>query len=148
MANWCEGTLKIRGDKESIRRFLLDICVHKKRCIQEDKREMVLTIPEDEEFYVKGTCGNFIQSHEINWNKFEPVLEISHYIGAWCIDAERLIQLSCEYQIDLKIYTFECGAMENVDFEVHKGQLIKNRFIHFDSYEEYRWECLEPDLGG
>ncbi len=148
MANWCEGTLKIRGEVENVKRFLLEGCIHKERCVREDEFQLILTIPKGTEFYVKGTERNYVQSSEIIWGKYEPVLAIPHYIGAWRIDATKLTELSEEYQVDLKILSFECGAGENVDFEVHKGKIVKFIVLKYDSYEEYRWECLEPDLGG
>ena len=33
----------------------------------------------------------------------------------------------------------------NIDFEVHKGKVIKNNEIKFD---DYVWECTNPEIGG
>jgi len=113
MANWCEGTLKIRGEQDNIKRFLIERFIHANRNVKEDEYQMVLAIPLDEAFHVKGTYKNFIQSSEITWDKYEPVLAIPHYIGAWRIDATQLTELSQEYQIDMKIFSFECGAEQD-----------------------------------
>lgn len=61
------------------------------------------------------------------------------------IDAEKLAEVSKKYEIDLKIYAFECGMEFNQDVEIINGEIIKNDEIKFD---DYRWECINPTKGG
>lgn len=51
----------------------------------------------------------------------------------------------CWYDIDIKIYAFEAGMEFNQDIEIIKGKIIKDDEIKF---ENYQWECIEPNLGG
>lgn len=162
MPNWCEGKLKVRGEKEDIKRFLLEgleplnstehiakllgkevpeVSVE----IEEDEYDMTLTTKEG--FYIKGSRRNFIDSQSITWyfEEGSGILVLDNYRSAWCIDTEALRVLSDEYKLDMKIYAFEKGMEYNLDFEVHKGNIIKCDEITFS---DYRWECIDPELGG
>ena len=46
---------------------------------------------------------------------------------------------------DIKIYAFEAGMEFNQDIEIIKGKIIKDKEIKF---ENYQWECIEPNIGG
>ncbi|MEH7249215.1 hypothetical protein V7114_20860 [Neobacillus niacini] len=160
MPNWCEGSLKVRGEKENIKKFLLGAFTPIQPAILQilrpDLKAPELKVTEDEwsitlessgkdGFYVRGTRRNFIENNSIEWEFEKQVLIIENYKAAWGIDSEPLAKLSKEYDIDLKIYGFERGMEFNQDIEIHKGQIIKDNEIKFDDYE---WECINPTLGG
>lgn len=161
MPNWCVGTLKVRGDKENIKNFLLGALAPLNSTsaiasllggkevpehtviVEEDDWEM--TLKTEEGFHVKGSRRNFIESKEISWYLEDNVLIIYDYRAAWGIDTPALIKLSSEYGVDLKIYAFERGMEFNLDIEIHKGEIVKNNEIKFN---DYKWECICPELGG
>jgi hypothetical protein len=165
MPNWCEGNLKVRGEKENIKRFLLEAFqpIHPAILqmlrpdikapevnVTEDKWSMTIESTGTDGFYVKGTRRNFIESNSIEWEIRDEdaethILIIENYKAAWGIEAEPLAKLSKEYELDFKIYAFEQGMEFNQDIEIHKGEIIKNDEIQFKDYE---WECILPNLGG
>jgi len=157
MANWCEGTLKVRGNIEDIKRFLKEGLVPTTfTWIGQTTEPPEITETEHYftmksitgSFYVKDTNRNFIESEidfEYGDEKDENVLVINDYKAAWGIDAKDLAEISRRYNIDLKIYAFERGMQFNQDIEIHKGQIIKDEEIEFDDYD---WECIMPNLGG
>jgi hypothetical protein len=111
--------------------------------ISED--EYMLTIKTDaNHFHVKGSRRNFIESSVIEW-WFDDRILMLNLSGAWTIDVNALAELSQEYQLDFKIYAFEKGMEFNIDFEVHKGKVVKYEEITFD---DYQWECIDPTIGG
>ena len=65
--------------------------------------------------------------------------------SAWGIDTDSLREISKKYNIDFKIYAFECGMEFNQDIEIIKGKTIKDDEIKFN---DYLWECICPDKGG
>lgn len=65
--------------------------------------------------------------------------------AAWGIDAETLRVVSEKFNIDFKIYAFECGMEFNQDIEIIKGKIIKDKQIKFN---DYTWECINPTIGG
>lgn len=165
MPNWCKGNLKIRGKKENIIKFLKE-----GTCLLEGFWETKEITPEieindyneiqieniDKEknrdcLYIKGTrryfidpIENYIYIHEDEENK-ESIICLENFKATWGIDADSLRVISARYNIDFKIYGFEAGMEFNQDIEIIKGQIIKDDEIKFN---DYAWECIEPNLGG
>ena len=95
---------------------------------------------EDKEFFNKQ--ATFSLGLEIAWGVLpaqdQMFGEINGGITRW-------IEVSKEYDLDLKFYGFECGYQFNQSIEISKGELIKFKDITF---EDYQWECVLPNLGG
>ena len=164
MPNWCKGNLKIRGKKGNIIKFLtegtslLDGLWEPKEIKPEveindcdeleikniDRQKGIETI------YIKGTRRNFIDPvedfiyiHDID--EEEQIICLKNFKAAGGIDADALRIISARYDIDIKIYAFEAGMEFNQDIEIIKGKIIKDDEIKF---ENYQWECIEPNIGG
>lgn len=163
MPNWAEGILKVRGTRQDIKKFLIEGLEALPSLSGEMARMMGMEveipnvkIEEDEwdfnmyspyGFYVKGTRRAFIEGH-IQWyfnDSHLEVLTINSFKQAWGVDAIEFAEISKRYNIDIKIYVFECGMEFNQDIEINKGEIIKDEEIKFDDYE---WECIYPNLGG
>lgn len=163
MPNWAEGTIKIRGTKDNIRKFLTEGLnpiprVEKAMAkvmgleysdptvtIEEDEWEFIMSSPNG--FHVKGTARAFIEG-SIEWYFSDDetmTLSISSFKQAWGVTPEPFINLSKQFEVDIRIYVFEQGMEFNQEIEIHNGQLIKNNEITFD---DYQWECIMPELGG
>lgn len=149
MSNWCEGTLRVRGEKKNIKQFLLESFLCKNGEVQPliIENENGLTIQDPPESYryfkVKGSKRNIVESNKIEWNYNESVLVIENFMGKSYIETDVLIELSKEYQVDLEVYASENdGGGFIVDFEVHKGTVIKEEWIKFDCQEDH-WNYLE-----
>lgn len=143
--NTCKGILKIRGSRENISAFLkgslIPINQHELKIFEKDDH---LTLRTKDSFYIKGSADNYIDSAKIQWH-FEEILMIRSYIASGTIDAEALAALSAEFQVDLKIYGFEHAMEFTQDVEVIKGEIIRNTIKYF---ENYIWECVDPDFEG
>lgn len=50
-----------------------------------------------------------------------------------------------EYDVDIKIFTFECGMEFTQEIEISKGEIIKNVCYEYD---DYQWEFPFSNLGG
>lgn len=164
MPNWCEGNLKIRGKKENIIRFLeegtslLDVFWEPKEInpeIEENEYDEIeiKNINKEKDInclYIKGTTRHFIDpiENEIyihHIDEDEQVICLKKFKAAWNINADELRKISETYNIDIKVYGFECGMKFNQDIEIIKGKIIKDVVITFTDYE---WECIEPNIGG
>ena len=164
MPNWCKGNLKIRGKKENIIKFLEDgtslldgICDPKEikpEVKLNDYGEIEIKNINKEKgidiLYIKGTRRHFIDPIEseiyiYDTGKEEQIICLEDFKAAWGIDVDTLRIISSRYSIDIKIYGFERGMEFNQDIEIIKGKIIKNEEI---KYENYQWECVNPNLGG
>lgn len=165
MPNWCEGNLKIRGKRENIINFLKEGTFLLEGFYLSKEIEPEIEINDCDEIeiknidkeknrkclYIKGTrrhfidlTENYIYIHGDEEDK-ESVICLENFKAAWGIDTEALRVISAKYNIDFKIYGFESGMEFNQDIEIIKGQIIKDDEIKFD---DYIWECIEPNLGG
>ncbi|MEX3713376.1 hypothetical protein ABFV99_13310 [Cytobacillus horneckiae] len=158
MPNWCVGTMKVRGTKENIIRFMKEGLSPvgwlggdlEKEEIAEIYGFTIKAPKEAHGFHVKGTRRNFIEADTIDFEYWDEdnesyVLIIDEYKAAWGIESAPLAVLSKEFDLDFRIYAFERGMEFNQEIEVIKGEVTKNNEIKFDDYE---WECISPSIGG
>lgn len=162
MPNWAEGTLKIRGTRAEIKKFLLEglqpipgihgeiAAMYGKEVeppkveIKEDEYDF--TMKAENGFHIIGTRRAFIEG-KIDWefnDKHTEILTLD-FKQAWVVESKPFAEISKQYNVDIKIYVFESGMQFNQDIEIHKGQVIKDNAIKFDDYE---WECIFPNIGG
>lgn len=160
------GTLKVRGAKENMKKFLLGAFtpyVPSVLAILQDAKPPAKIVTEDERsikisadgFYVNGTRGNYVLLKSIEWAFDHEVLVIKNYRSVGEIDTEGLRKLSEEYQVDLKIYGFGREMEYDIDFEVHRGEIIKcdeikGVLVKCDDikFSDYDRESIDPELGG
>lgn len=161
MPNWCAGELKVRGKKQDIENFIENNIIHYLDWTCEESETFKKNIDEDDYIvyilenyeshnqfsYLKDSRRHFISNNEIivQEMKNNESISIMNFRAAHDIDTDYLVKVSEEYNLDLKIYAFECGMEFNRDIEVHKGQVIKDETIEF---KDYQWECVCPNIGG
>lgn len=153
MANWTKGVLKVRGSKENLLSFLQDGlelagAEKVKHTVLFGEYDVFIEIPhKHKDFHIKETSRHFIDKpySGIWYYGDEMVLVFEDFCSAWSVNALELADVSAKYQIDFKIYAFEAGSEFNQDIEIVKGKIIKDEEISFDNYV---WECINPNLGG
>lgn len=163
MPNWCSGDLKVRGKYKDIKEFLSkELFVLGGNILKREYKEPV--IEEDSCGITVGVYGDGLWFRNAYRSFFEDNIEIyvdcydeekredmiiTANLGelqtAWGTDTNALTELSKKYNLDFKIYAYERGMEFNIDYEVHKGEVIKNNEIKFD---DYVWECTNPEIGG
>jgi hypothetical protein len=163
MPNWIEGTFRARGNKENIKKFLLEAL---EPCVGYGKnKELLKEIIYDEDSFIEiefkysekeylnlhivGTHRQFvenictIEANKTKNGEFQLALD---YKGAWSIDQEHFIELAKKYEVDIKVNGYERGMEFESLFEVNrKGQVICDCY---KEYSDYIWECPMPLLGG
>ena len=140
MPNWCEGTLKLRGKRADIERFLTNAC----HCSLPEYMDEEIVVKDLQ--YIEGTSRGFLGSNQSIYRFYGDEGTIYfRYIQAWDIYSEDLKKISLIYNLDCKIFACEQGMQFARDIEVLNGKIVKNEFI---KYEDYYWECPCPDLGG
>ena len=151
MPNWCEGTLKVRGTKEKLTKFILN-GLQPVGFLGEEKSKINLNehgdIKTKETCWIENTSRGFVDGLYIDLSEFEDneicVVTLEARF-AWGINADELLKTAIKYQVDMKIYAFERGMQFNQDIEIISGKIAKDNEIKFDDYE---WECPSPNMGG
>lgn len=154
MPNWCNGTLKVRGKIEDLKRFVLE-GLQPINILGEKLEPLKLDNLGDCEY--KGTCWienthrGFVDNPDIYFCDFEeddnPKVICLESRFAWAIDAEQLQKTCIKYNVDMKIYAFECGMEFNQDIEIVNGEIVCDEKINFNG-KDYQWECIMPTIGG
>lgn len=167
MPNWIEGTFRARGNKDNIKKFILEgleACYRLKITteIEENDDSLYVTFknPEVAEndkieypktLHIKDTRRNFIEDlcmGEIYAYKKEngEFQFASSFKSAWAIDTEPLANIAKRYEIDIRVNGYEKGMQFEQLLEVSRNGTVKCE--SFIQYEDYEWECPMPLLGG
>lgn len=155
MPNWCQGTLKVRGEYDKLKAFLenaLNECAY----VGEPPEGPLLEVEEMSEYvyvtlrrmaHLKDTSRGFVEEDTdilLEKKAGKQIIFLDAQF-AWDIKTEELQWLSQEFGVDLKITAFEQGAQFERDIEIVQG------FISLDSvkeYQDYEWMCPCPTMGG
>lgn len=153
MPNWCEGTLKVRGIKENVTKFVLE-GLQPVGFLGEDRGKLTLNkwgdIESDETCWIENTRRGFVDKPCVylpDCEDGEIMIIALDARFAWGITATELQKTCIKYNVDMKIYAFERGMEFNQDIEIVDGQIIKDEEISFEG-KDYTWECICPNMGG
>ena len=148
MPNWAEGSLKLRGRSENIASALKQMLLND-TVMLEDKWDGTLlkfnnTAPY---FYINETRRAFIEQEQTEvWLEEEfCIVELDNFKQAWSAIPENYQEISSKFDVDIKIFTFECGMEFTQEIEISKGKIIKNVCYEYD---DYQWEVPFSNLGG
>ncbi|WP_368403265.1 hypothetical protein [Streptococcus parasanguinis] len=148
MPNWAEGSLKLRGKSENIASALKEMLLNDTVTL-EDKWDGALLIFNNTApyFYINGTRRAFIDKKQIEvWFEEEfCTVELDNFKQAWSAIPENYKKISSKFDVDIKIFTFECGMEFTQEIEITKGEITKD--ICYE-YDEYQWEVPFSNLGG
>lgn len=150
MPNWCRGTLRVRGAKENLTKFVLE-GLSPVTYLGQDAEQLKIDdcgCIECERCWIKGTYRGFVVDSHVYFDDLEDEEETT--IGletefAWGISAEELLQSCKKYGVDMRIHAFERGMQFNQIIEIIDGEITKDEEVEFDDYE---WDCICPTIGG
>lgn len=165
MPNWIEGTMKLRGKRVDIERFInegiqgYDFLGENKRPKSEFIKDNSINNEIDFEIFndphVNGTRRMFVLPTSECLYK-EEVVCVFNIRQAWSFtardtDIDNLIAIADKYNVDIRLYGIESG-MEFIQEVIilhgndsEKGKVKLNNCI---SFEDWEWECPFPRMGG
>ena len=148
MPNWAEGSIKLRGRSENIASALKQMLLNDTVTLEDEWDGTLLkfnnTAPY---FYINETRRAFIEQEQIEvWLEEEfCIVELDNFKQTWRVIPENYQEISSKFDIDIKIFTFECGMEFTQEIEISKGEIIKNVCYEYDNYQ---WEVPFSNLGG
>ncbi len=161
MPNWIEGTMKLRGKREDIKRFLdnelgTSSYYGEKRAIEEqvecNSDDSYFEYTFKDEPYIKGTRRAFVTDDYLYMEEDEGTVSIK-IKQAWSFDvtpdSKELVlwkDNAHKYNIDIKLYGVECGAQFCQEvIALRNCDRVINNVIE---YEDWDWDCPFPNMGG
>lgn len=153
MPNWIEGTLKLRGASENLKRFFSEGLESSSWFGEETPLGDFVECDFDGEYcevnlknepHVCNTRRAFITGSYVGWEKAYDTVAVE-VKQAWSFDTDQWIAISKKYDLDIRLFGFECGMQFMQSIEIIKGELTIDECIECD---DYVWECPMPLLGG
>lgn len=148
MPNWAKGSLKLRGKSENIASALKEMLLSNTVTLEvEYNGDLLIFNSKDPYFYINGTRRAFINQKQIEvWLEEEfCTVELDNFEQAWSAIPENYQEISSKFDVDIEIFTFECGMEFTQEIEISKGKIIK---IVCNEYDDYQWEVPFSNLGG
>ena len=150
MPNWCAGTLRVRGEKENLTKFVLEGLQPVTHFGSETETLKIddYSRIKCERCWIKGTRRGFILDLDVfinDWNDEGKIAIGLDAEFAWGISAEELLNSCKQYNVDMRIHAFECGMLFNQIIEIIDGEITKDEEVKFD---DYNWDCICPNIGG
>ena len=171
MPNWCEGTLRLRGKRKDIVKFLKDNIrrvghvsdkfdtVDWPADVNEEDDGQSITVCRGNSnddiltydwFWIAGTHRNFIADNPIYIDMYGTedktyTVCIGGLHAAWGVEPEPYVAFSKKYGLDIKIFGSEQGMQFEQCIEIINGKLVKDEEYR---YEDWDWEAVNPNMGG
>ena len=142
MPNWSEGSLRLRGKKTDIIRFL--------KSLEPSVNDDWSYIPNTRRAFVIGEPCTIQDSIDIlseNDGKESTVCGL-HISQAWGIDVESFIEISQKYHLDIRIDTVERGMMFTEHYEIINGEVTEDAGKSYETAEDFEWDVPYSFLGG
>ncbi|MGT2774972.1 hypothetical protein ACVRZG_02670 [Streptococcus hyovaginalis] len=149
MPNWAEGTIKLRGRAENIASALKHMLVDETVTVEEEyDGELIKLNTTQSYFYIKGTRRAFIESNSLElWLDDDfLIVELGNFKQAWAAIPDNYQDISKQFDVDIKIFTFEQGYEFTQEIEISKGNVIKD--IVNEKFDNYQWDVPFSKLGG
>jgi len=145
MPNWIEGTLKLRGKREDIKRFLDNEIDNDFGQVCCDDGDGYLDYTFKHEPWIKGTDRAFITSDYLYMDDEEcsVCLDIKQ---AWSFHKDDWKDKSAKYNVDIKLFGIECGMefCQEIIVLRNNPKIVANVI----TYEDWEWDCPFPNMGG
>lgn len=141
MPNWCEGVMKLRGSITNICRFLTANGL--------DYNSWTGELIINKITPVYRTTSAFFEEFEIYpcWDEDdeEGVLSIPSFKSAWNIDSDEFVDISKEFNIDIRIFAWERDGEFSREVEIINGKVTIDETKNYDNWD---WEVPFSYLGG
>lgn len=174
MPNWCEGSLKLKGDPKDILRFInegLNVYEYDYRALHErssnvmdkskwmsivDNTDSVEIYFDHDEIYVEDTQRAFINlvytglaKRELYIDKHKnPEICVMHVSQAWGFRDENWIEIAKKYNLDIRLTGIEQGMGFMEDLIITRDGEVTDLSPSYKDYDDFEWNCPIPFLGG
>ncbi len=166
MANWCEGNIRIRGAFKNVVELLKNVLTvvriewEGNECktqqfppIVKTDEDVVTFRSDTGEFWLKGTHRNFLDSAIEIWDNADDEGEwtwvIDGFRAAWSFtdstSDKAYTKMAKDYGVDIKLFGIEQGMEFMQEIAYYRDGTREENETEFD---DWRWECPFPEMGG
>ena len=153
MPNWCEGSLKLKGEPDKIRKFLIDRVLYTD---VEDVKENTISdkkVDDDEIYFeiigwrwVKNTRRAFLTPQFVYYEDCGVIsLNMSQ---AWGFKYDDWLNVSKEYDLEVKLCGVEQGGQFTDYVHIKDGEISNQKSDTYETFEDWLWNVPFPNMGG
>ena len=148
MPNWAVGSIRLRGKRDDIIRFLRDgLECYGNNVNVEDDGEEVSVSASNGYIHIKNTRRNFILNKSFSaWLVNEPsTMVIENFQSAWSVEAQEFVEIAQVYNLDIRIDASECGTDFEQKIVIENGEIVCDNTFNYD---DWMCEARHPNWGG
>lgn len=165
MPNWAEGTIKFRGSKDNVVKFLSE-GIHAVSFLGSDVDGVEISIDgifdgiivtQEEDgyfiFHIDNTTRAFIEKEDLASGYLSEFDETDEYIielpfkQAWDIKSNEYQNIADKYDLDIHIFAYESGLGFTREVEIVHHELNKDITNDYE-YQDYQWNVPFTSIGG
>lgn len=165
MPNWAEGTIKFRGSKDNVIKFLSE-GIHAVSFLGKDIDGVEIYVDDvfgdvnveqmDDDYYIfhiNDTKRAFIEKEDLINSHFSEFYETDEYIielsfkQAWDIKPDEYQKIADKYDLDIHIFAYESGIGFTHEVEIVHHELSKDITNKYE-YQDYQWNIPFTNIGG
>ena len=155
MANMIEGTLKFRGTRENIEKFMsegLGVLGHYEGrkslsdfLIDDSDEDGIEYFVRNDSIWVKGIAAYISEGQYYTFTNKDILILCLNLEEKWGFESDRWLEISQKYNLDIRLYGIEKGMQFCQEVIIVDGKIEKD---HTWKYDDWDWECPFPKMGG
>lgn len=166
MPNWAEGTIKFRGSKDNVIKFLSE-GIHAVSFLGKDVDGVEVYVDNvfndinvenirDEiyyHFHIGLTTRAFVEKGAFDNSYITEFYKTNEYIvelpfkQAWDIKSNEYQNIADKYDLDIHIFAYESGLGFTREVEIVHHELSKDITNEYE-YQDYQWNVPFTNIGG
>lgn len=155
MANMIEGTLKLRGTRENIEKFMSEglgvtALYEGKKSLSDffldDSSETSLEyVVRKDYIWIKGIAAFIPEGQYYTFTNSDPIVLCLKIEEKWEFHTDKWLEIASKYNLDIRLYGIECGMEFCQEVIIVGGKVEQDRQWKFNNWN---WECPFPYMGG
>ena len=134
MANWQRGVIHLRGSKQSLRKFILNLIdPDDLEAANVNENSIYLKTTSHVGFHIQNTCGGYIDGYEVNINFSDAIADENccyifklDFSNCGALDVEEMLNVANEYKIDTYIDVADPWGGYTHKLLIQYGIIMKN----------------------
>lgn len=155
MANMIAGTLKLRGTRENIEKFMsnglgVTAIYEGNKSLSDflinDSDEYALEyFVRDDSIWIKGVAAYISEGQYYTYTHSESSILCLNIEEKWSFHSDKWLEIANKYNLDIRLYGIERGMEFCQEVIIVGGKVEQDRQWKFNNWN---WECPFPYMGG
>ena len=167
MPNWCEGTLRVRGNSKNLAKFINEglgaykhdfekcetVAIDKSEWLESSEKDgqIIFKLQSDNvHVHIEDTYRAFIDVHDeiiLDLSLDDDVLYFDFQQACGC-NPEEWVNLAKKYDLDFAVYGVDYSYLVCDIRVTEHGEKVEDNSIEYDNHNDFVFNCPFPWIGG